>query len=76
MEKNRKRVLGTKNTGALKGDKMDTKKEKCQVSCYEACEESNWVKDPEDVLLDLDKMTPEEMKEYLDSLLRNRSLGR
>ena len=54
---------------------MDPKDDQCQVSCYEACEESECAGDPEDALLDLEKMTPEEMKKYLDSLLRNRSLG-
>lgn len=53
---------------------MDSEEKKCNLSCYEACEESHCRKDPEDVLLDLNKMTPEEMKNFLDSLLRNRSL--
>ena len=54
---------------------MDAQEEKCQVSCYEAGESSNCTKDPEDVLLDLNKMPPEEIKKYLDLLLRNRSFG-
>ena len=54
----------------------DAEEEKCQVSCYEAPEEANCAKDPEDLLLDPNKMTPEEMKDYLDSLLQSRSLGR
>ena len=55
---------------------MDTKEEKCQGSCYEVCEGSNCGTDAEDAVLDPKKMTPAEMKEYLDSLLRNRSFGR
>lgn len=54
---------------------MDPEENKCHLPCYEACEEGNCTKDPEDVLFDLNKMTREEMKNYLDSLQRNRSLG-
>ncbi len=54
---------------------MDSEEKKCNIPCYEACEESNCEKQLEDVLLDLSKMAPEEMKDYLDSLRRNRSLG-
>ena len=54
---------------------MNSKEEKCQVSCHEACEERGTAQDPEDALLDLNKMTPEEMKDYLDSLLENRTFG-
>ena len=57
------------------GDNMDSEEKKCNLPCYEACEESICGKDPEDVFGDLNKMTPEEMKNYLGSLLRNRSLG-
>ena len=53
----------------------DAEEETCQVPCYEAPEEPNCAKDPEDVLLNPNKMTPEEMKDYLDSLLQSRSLG-
>ena len=55
---------------------MDTDEEMCQVACYEGCEECEecgCANDPEDAFLDHNMMTPEEMKEYLDSLLRNRS---
>ncbi len=58
-----------------KGDKMESEEKKCNLPCYEAGEERDWGKDPEDVLLDLNNMTPEEKKNYLDSLRRNRSLG-
>jgi len=54
---------------------METKEEKCQISCFETYERSGTLKDPEDALLDPKKMTPEEMEEYLDSLLRNRTFG-
>ena len=54
---------------------MDLKDDQCQLPCYEACEESDCADDVEDALLDLEKMSPEEIKEYLNSLLRNRSLG-
>ncbi len=39
------------------------------------CQGSSCFTDPEDALLDLSKMTPEEMKQYLNELLRNRSFG-
>ena len=55
--------------------KLGCEEKECNLPCYEACEDGNCGKDPEDVLLDLNKMTPEEMKNYLDSLRRNRSLG-
>ena len=54
---------------------MKMEEEKCQVSCYEACEGCGTAKDPEDAILDPKKMTPEEMKDYLDSLLENRTFG-
>ena len=54
---------------------MDFEEKKCNLPCYEAGEEIIWGKDPEDVLVELNKMTPEEVKNYLDSLLRNRLLG-
>jgi hypothetical protein len=58
-----------------KGGKMDGKDEKCEVFCYEACEDNACPKDSEDALVDLKKMSPEEIRGYLDSLLRNRSWG-
>jgi hypothetical protein len=61
--------------GNLKGEKMEKKDEKCQVFCHEACEGEECPKDPEDALVDLKKMSPEEIKGYLESLLRNRSWG-
>lgn len=51
---------------------MEKKKED---NCQETCTQRGCFVDPEDALLDLSKMTPEEMKQYLDELFRNRSFG-
>jgi len=50
---------------------MDTREKDCQ----ETCAKGGCFADPEDALLDLSKMTPEEMKQYLDELFRTRSFG-
>jgi len=47
-----------------------------ETSCEDACQECNCLADSEDALLDLEKMTAEKKKEYLDELFRNRSFGR
>jgi hypothetical protein len=53
--------------------KSDAKE--CQNPETGACREGGCFSDPEDALLDLSKMTPEEMKEYLNELFRSRSFG-
>ena len=50
---------------------METKGKKSKDSC----QENRCFSGPEDALLDLNKMTPEELKGYLYSLLRDRSFG-
>ena len=45
------------------------------TGCEDACEECNCFTDPEDAFWNLEKMTREEKKEYLNELLRNRSVG-
>ncbi len=55
--------------------RMDPEENCCQdvtEGAYQRCSRFN---DPEDALLDLSKMTPEEMKQYLNELFRNRSFG-
>ena len=44
-----------------------------EAKCEDACQECNCLADSEDALLDLEKMTAEEKKEYLNELFRNRS---
>jgi hypothetical protein len=46
-----------------------------EAKCEDACQECNFLADAEDALLDLEKMTAEEKKEYLNELFRNRSFG-
>ena len=55
--------------------KMDPKKAECQLTDPTLCPQSGCFRDPEDALLDLSKMTPEEMRDYMYELLRNRSFG-
>ena len=43
--------------------------------CEDVCGECDCCADPEDAFWDLEKMTPEEKKEYLDELASNRSFG-
>ncbi len=43
--------------------------------CDAACGGCSCFSDPEDALQDWGKMTPEEKKEYLHQLFRNRSFG-
>jgi hypothetical protein len=58
------------------GDKrMNPEEKSCQDVTEGACEGCSCFNDPEDALLDLSKMTPEEMKQYLNELFRNRSFG-
>ena len=45
------------------------------TGCGDACEACNCFTDPEDALGDLEKMSPEEKKEYLNELFRSRSVG-
>jgi hypothetical protein len=54
---------------------MDPNERECQTTDPTLCSESGCSRDPEDALLDLSKMTPEEMRDYLNELLRNRSFG-
>jgi hypothetical protein len=54
---------------------MEGEEEKCQVSCYEACEGGACANEPEDVVIDFEKMTPGEKGEFLESLLQNRYFG-
>jgi len=57
------------------GGKMDSKKIDCQINDPAFCSESGCSAEPEDAVLDPSKMTPEEMRDYLNELLRNRSCG-
>jgi hypothetical protein len=50
---------------------METKEKKSKGSY----QEDKCLRDSEDALFDLNKMTPEEVEEYLYSLLRDRSFG-
>ena len=54
---------------------MDSKKTECQMGDPTFCPESGYSGEPEDALLDPSKMTPEEMRDFLNELLRSRSLG-
>ena len=54
---------------------MDPNETKCQTTDPTLCSECDCSRDPEDALLDLSKMTPEEKRDYLYELLRNRSFG-
>ena len=54
---------------------MDPNERECQTTDPASCSECGCFRDPEDALLDLSKMTPEEMRDYLNELLRNRSFG-
>jgi len=54
---------------------MDPEEKVCQDATEGACQGCSRFNDPEDALLDLSKMTPEEMKQYLNELFRNRSFG-
>jgi hypothetical protein len=54
---------------------MDPEEKGCQEVTEDGCQECSRLNDPEDALLDLSKMTTEEMKQYLNELLRNRSFG-
>jgi len=70
-----------KHLKSIKEEKMEKNKKKLEntfeeISCEDACQECNCFADSEDALLDLEKMTAEKKKEYLDELLRNRSFGR
>jgi hypothetical protein len=56
-------------------EKMDPNERECQTTDPTLCSERGCSKDPEDALLDLSKMTPEEMRDYLNELLRSRSFG-
>ena len=56
-------------------EKMDPNERKCQTTDRTLCSECGCSGDPEDALVDLSKMTPEEMKDYMYELLRNRSFG-
>ncbi len=51
---------------------MDSEEESCQDVCQEDC---CCPADPEDRLLDLRKMTSDEMKDYLEGLFRSRSIA-
>ena len=54
---------------------MDPNERECQTTDPTLCSERGCSRDPEDALLDLSKMTHEEMRDYLNELLRNRSFG-
>ena len=54
---------------------MDPNERECQTADPTSCCEGGYFRDPEDALLDLSKMTPEEMRDYMYELLRNRSFG-
>ena len=55
---------------------MDVEKENCcEIPCYEACDECSCPREAEDVVLDVGKMNPEEVKNYLEFLVRSRSFG-
>ena len=54
---------------------MDPEEKVCQDATECACQGCSRFNAPEDALLDLSKMTPEEMKQYLNELFRNRSFG-
>ena len=54
---------------------MDAKKTECQLADPAFCPESGCSAEPEDAVLDLSKMTPEEMRDYLNELSRNRACG-
>ena len=56
-------------------EKMDPNERECQQGDPTSCPESGCFRDPEDALLELSKMTPEERRDYLNELLRNRSFG-
>jgi hypothetical protein len=56
-------------------EKMDPNERECQTTDPTLCRESGCFRDPEGALLDLSKMTAEEMRDYLNELLRNRSFG-
>ena len=56
-------------------NKMDPNERECQTADPTSCCEGGYFRDPEDALLDLSKMTPEEMRDYMYELLRNRSFG-
>jgi hypothetical protein len=45
------------------------------TGCGDACEACDCFADPEDAFIDLEKMTSQEKKDYLDELFRNRSVG-
>ncbi len=52
---------------------MDGGEEKCQVTCWEGCE--GCANEPEDMVVDFERMTPEEKNEFIESLLQNRYFG-
>jgi hypothetical protein len=54
---------------------MDPNERKCQTTDPTLCSECSCSRDPEDALLDLSKMTPEEKRDYMYELLRDRSFG-
>jgi len=54
---------------------MEPNEKDCPEVEESSCAECGCIRDPEDALLDLNKMTPEEMRDYLYELLRNRSFG-
>jgi len=54
---------------------MDPKEKERLDEKQSAGQESGCFRDPEDALLDLSKMTPEEVKDYLNELFRNRFFG-
>jgi hypothetical protein len=72
--------INFKHPKCIKEEKMDKPKKNMEgtfkeANCEDACQECNCFADPEDALLDLEKMTAEEKKDYLYELLRNRSFG-
>ena len=54
---------------------MDPNEKDNQEVEESSCAGCGCIRDPEDALLDLNKMTPQEMRDYLYELLRNRSFG-
>jgi hypothetical protein len=52
---------------------MDQKEESCQGLCQEDCRCGSV--DGEDDVVETEKMTPDEKREYLVALFRNRSCG-
>jgi hypothetical protein len=76
-EKNPRSFSGIQKNMYVKGGekKMEPNERECQTTDPTLCSESGCSKDPEDALLDLSKMTPEEKRDYLYELLRNRSFG-